>query len=107
MRLDVGESAAEEFFGPIDGQRLDLVDELASAVVSAPGVAFGVLVRENRSLSRQYGLGHDVLRRDQFNLMLLTFQFAIDRSKDSMIERSASDRLVKIHATYPFNIPER
>ena len=46
VRLDVGVLGAEELLGPVDGQLLDLVDDLAAAVVALAGIALGVLVGE-------------------------------------------------------------
>ena len=37
MRLHVGVLGAEELLGAVDGELLDVVDEVAAAVVAAPG----------------------------------------------------------------------
>ncbi len=51
MGLHVGELAAEQLAGALDGQVLDDVDLLAAAVVALAGVAFSVLVGEHRAHS--------------------------------------------------------
>ena len=54
VRLHVGVLGAEEVFGPLDGQGLDLVDDLAAAVVAVARVAFGVLVGEHAAHRLQH-----------------------------------------------------
>ena len=49
VRLDVRVLGAEQLLRAVDRELLDLVDELAAAVVAAPGIALGVLVREDAS----------------------------------------------------------
>ena len=46
VRLHVGVVGAEERLGTIAGEVLDLVDDLAAAVVALAGKALGVLVGE-------------------------------------------------------------
>ena len=53
VRLDVGVLGAEELLGAVDGEPLDLVHDLAAAVVALAGQPLGVLV------------GHDVGHRLQ------------------------------------------
>ncbi len=78
MRLDVDEFRAEQLFRARDRQIFGDVDKLAPAVVASAAVPFGVFVGQNRSLRLQNGFGHDVFRRDQFDLVLLTAQFLDD-----------------------------
>ena len=47
VRLHVGVVGAEQFLGTLDGQRLDVVDVLAAAVVALARIALGVLVRQH------------------------------------------------------------
>ena len=77
--LHVGEAAAEQLLGALDGQLLDDVDVLAAAVVAPAGIAFGVLVGEDAAGRLEHGLGDDVLRRDQLDLMLLAAELLADR----------------------------
>ena len=44
MRLHVGPGGAEELLRTLDGEAFHLVDELATAVVAATGVAFGIFI---------------------------------------------------------------
>ena len=74
MGLDVGEVAGKEFLCPLDGQRLGDIDEFAAAVVATAGVPFGIFVGQHRALCFEHRLGDDVLRSDQFDLVLLAMQ---------------------------------
>ena len=47
MRLNVGVDGAEELLHAVDRDGLDLVDELAAAVVALAGIALGVLVGQH------------------------------------------------------------
>ncbi len=47
MRLHVGELGTEQLLGPIAGQVFDHVDVLATAVVPAARIAFGILVGQD------------------------------------------------------------
>ena len=49
VRLDVGVFGAEQRLGPLDGDRLDVVDHQVAAVVALAGIALGVLVGEHRT----------------------------------------------------------
>jgi hypothetical protein len=87
VRLDVGVAGAEQLLGPLDGERLDLVDEFAAAVVALARIALGVLVGQDRALGLQHRLGDDVFRCDQFDLVLLTTQLQTDPIEDVAVRR--------------------
>ena len=57
MRLHVRVLGAEQLLGPVDGQLLGHVDELAAAVVAPARVALGVLVGEDGALGLEHGRG--------------------------------------------------
>ena len=78
MRLDVGELAAEQLLGAVDGQLLGHVHELAAAVVAPARIAFGVFVGEHAALRLEHGGGDDVLARDQLDAVLLAGELAPD-----------------------------
>ena len=46
VRLDVRVLRPEQRAGPVDRELLDLVDELAAAVIALAGIAFSIFVRE-------------------------------------------------------------
>ena len=55
VRLHVGEAAAEQLLGAVDGELLDDVDVLAAAVVAPAGIALGVLVGEHAAGRFEHG----------------------------------------------------
>ena len=82
VRLDVGVVRAEQLLGPVDGELLHDVHILAAAVVALAGVALGVLVGQHRPLRFEHGAGDDVLRRDQFQLVVLPAFLFLDGGID-------------------------
>ncbi len=78
VRLHVGEAAAEDLARAVDGQALGAVDLGAAAVVAAAGVAFGVLVGQDRALGVEHGGGDHVLARDQLDAVLLPGELGAD-----------------------------
>ena len=82
VRLHVGVLGTEELFGASDRELLDLVHDLAAAVVALPGQALGVLVREHRADGLQYGRPGEVLRRDQLELIALARELRVAEASD-------------------------
>ena len=68
MRLDVRVVGAEERLRPVDRELLELVDDLAAAVVAAAGIALRVLVRRDRADGLEDRRPREVLGRDQLDL---------------------------------------
>ena len=85
MRLHVGMPRAEQLLGPLDGQALDLVDELTAAVIPLPGIAFGVLVRQHAADRLQHRRTDEVLRRDQLDPVSLPTLLTRDRPRNLCI----------------------
>ena len=75
MRLNIGVLRAEELLGPLDGERLDLVDILAAAVIARAGIALGILVGQVTSHGLKHSLTDKVLRGDQLDMVPLALQF--------------------------------
>ena len=86
MRLDVGVVGAEQFLGAVDGQLLDHVDVLATAVVALARIAFGVLVGEHRTLGFHHRRAGVVLRGDQLDVVFLTLGFLLHGSEEIGVE---------------------
>ena len=69
--LNVGVFRAVEAADALDGQRLDLVHDLAAAVVTRSGIALGVFVGQNRTHGFHHLVADEVLRSDQLDAMHL------------------------------------
>ena len=76
VRLHIGVIGVEQRLGVVSGERLDLVDELASGVVAHVGRALGVLVAEPVAHGEQHGGRCVVLAGDQLELAALIPKFS-------------------------------
>src|SRR5437016_1413289 len=77
---------AEELLDAFDRARLDLVDELATAVVAPAGVPLRVLVRQDGPLRFPHRPGNEVLRRDELETLVLPLLFVADPAGDVRID---------------------
>ncbi len=75
MRLHVHVLGPEETLEPVAGEVLDLVHELAAAVVPPARIALGVLVREHAPHRLHDGRAREVLTGDHLEAFLLTHLF--------------------------------
>ena len=82
VRLHVRVLGAEQLLGAIDRQLLDLVHDLAAAVVALSRQSLGVLVRERRPHRLEHGRRHEVLARDQLEPVLLPARLVVDQRGD-------------------------
>ena len=99
IRLHVGEAAAEQPHGPLDGERLGDVDELAAAVIAPARIALGVFVGHHRALRLEHGARDDVLGGDQLDLVALPAELLARwraRSRDRDRRGSAEKKLFDI-----------
>ena len=78
MGLHIGEAAVEQPLGAVDRQLLDNIDVLAAAIIAAPGIAFRVFVGEERAGRVKHRPGHDILRGDQLDFVLLPLMLVLD-----------------------------
>ena len=74
VRLHVGVLGAVESLGPLDGQGLDLVHDLATAVVPGARIALGVLVGEHAPHRLEHGGRGEVLGGDELDVAPLPGQ---------------------------------
>ena len=86
MRLNVDVLGAEEFFGAFDREILHHVDEFTAAVIAAAGVAFCVLVGEDRAGRFQHGLVSEVFRSDQLQAVRLSPRLVLNRGIDFRVQ---------------------
>ena len=82
VRLDVGVLGAEERLGAVAGEVLDLVDDLAAAVVPLAGHALGVLVVEPGAERLEHRHRREVLRGDELEGLLLALQLRVEEGGD-------------------------
>src|SRR5258707_10027844 len=85
MRLHIGERTTEQALCPVDGEPFGDVDELATAIVAAPRIAFRVLVGQYRALRLKYRARHNIFARNQLDLRLLANMLVIDRRRQLRI----------------------
>ena len=90
VRLDVDVVSAEDGLGALDGQLLDDVDVLATAIPAAAGIAFGVLVRQHGALRLADGAGGEILAGDQLDVLGLAALLGGDRGGDCGVDLSQS-----------------
>ena len=74
---------AEERLRALARELLDLVDDLAAAVVALAGVALGVLVRRRRADRLEHARPGEVLGRDQLDLAALPLELAPEQCRRS------------------------
>src|SRR5690625_2267211 len=78
VRLHVRPLRAEQLLQPVDRQLLDLVDDLAAAVVALARVPLGVLVGEHAAGCGEHGGGDEVLGGDQFESVTLPLELLLE-----------------------------
>jgi hypothetical protein len=86
MRLHVCVLGAEELLRPVDRRLLDLVHDLAAAVVAPTGIPLRVLVRGDAPDRLEDARPSEVLRRDELDLTPLALELATDQLGDIGID---------------------
>ena len=86
VRLHVRVLGAEERLRPVDRELLDLVDDLAAAVVAAARVTLGVLVRRHAPDRLEHGRPGEVLRGDQLDRPALALELAPDQLDEVRVD---------------------
>ena len=79
MRLHVGILGSVELAQAVDSQLLDPIDDLAAAVVTGAGIAFGVFVGQHRPHCLHDLVADIVFRGDQLDAFRLPPLFAFDQ----------------------------
>ena len=82
VRLHVRVLGAEQLLRAVARELLDLVDDLAAAVVALARVALGVLVRRHRADGLEHARPREVLGRDQLDLAALPLELAAEQLGD-------------------------
>ena len=82
MWLHVRVLRAEQILRAVDGELLDLVDDLAAAVVPLARISLRVLVGGDGADRFEDGRPREVLRRDQLDLAALPVELAAEQTRD-------------------------
>jgi hypothetical protein len=80
--LHVGVLSAEDLFGAVAGEVLDHVGVLASTVVAASRIAFGVLVGEDGACGFEHGAADEVFRGNHLKAFVLAADFGVNGGGD-------------------------
>ena len=80
--LHVGVLGREDLFGAIAGEVLDHIGILASAVIAASRIAFGIFVGEDRGSGFEDGAADEVLGGDHLEAFVLAADFGVDGGGD-------------------------
>src|SRR5207245_1959490 len=86
VRLHVRMLGAEQRLRPVDRKLLDLVDDLAAAVIAFVRQPLRVLVGERGTLRLQHRLGDEVLAGDQLQPLRLPLRLFADEARDLGID---------------------
>ena len=92
MGLHIGEAAAEQPTGALDGNPLDNVHIDGAAVIAVAGQALDGLVGEEGSLHLEHGAAYDVLGSDQFDHVALAATLVRQGLCDGGIARPQAGR---------------
>ncbi len=91
VRLHVRVLGAEELLRAIDRELLDLVDDLAAAVVALARQSLGVLVGERRPHRLEHGRRDEVLARDELEpVALARVSSSMSAAISGSVSRSAA-----------------
>ena len=77
VRLNVGVSSTEKLLCALDGEAFCHVNKFATTVVTLAGVAFGVLVGENRTLRFEHCTRNEVLGGNHLEEVALATEFVL------------------------------
>ncbi len=82
VRLHVRMVGTEQFLHPLDGKRLDIVDDRVAAVVALARVALGVLVGEHRTRRAHHVGRGEVLAGDELQARVLADALLLEEVED-------------------------
>lgn len=74
--------ALEELFRTLNGERFDLVDIFAAAIIATARIAFGIFVGEDRATGFKHRARGDVFRGDQLDLVALAAQLLANPTRN-------------------------
>ena len=81
MRLHIGEAAAENRLGAVNGELFHDIHVFAAAVVTPARIALGIFIRQHRALGLQDRTRDNIFRGNELYLALLALQLVRQRCK--------------------------
>ena len=97
--LNVCVLTAEELLGSLDRECLDLIDHIASAVITFSGVSFSIFIGQRTSHRGHNSFAGPVLGSDQLDMVVLSLNLFFNGSRDFRI--CHSNFIDRIHLTPP------
>src|SRR5262245_40982069 len=85
MRLHVDVIGVEELLGAIDRRSFDDVGKFTSSIIAFARITFGIFIGEDRTGGLEHSFGNEVLRRNQFEPLMLPAGFVLNRSENFRI----------------------
>src|SRR5690349_1279471 len=82
MRLHIGVLGMKELLGAVTRQVLYNIGEFTAAVITLPGITFGVFVGEDTTSGLENSLRREILTRDQFETSVLAVDFMLNGAED-------------------------
>src|SRR5207253_1515185 len=86
VRLHIGVLGAKKSFGAVAGQVFDDIGILAAAVIAPAGIAFGVLIGEDRAHGLEHRLADKIFRGNQLQAFVLAGDFLVNGGGDRRID---------------------
>ena len=83
--LHVSILGTEQFANAVDGQLLNLVHYLATAIVAMTGITLGILVGQIAAHSFHYLIADEILRSNQFDTFQLTLMLFLNELKNGVV----------------------
>jgi hypothetical protein len=83
--LNVGILSTEKFANAVDSKLLNLVDYLATTIVTVARITLGILVGKVRSHGFHNLVAYEVLTRNQLNAFQLALMLFLNQLKDCVV----------------------
>ena len=83
--LHVCPACTEDLLQTIDGELLDLIDNLTTTIITLAGQTLGILVGKHRTHGLEHLVADDILGGNQFNTLHLTLTLLGNQVKDHIV----------------------
>ena len=82
MRLHIGILCIEEFLDAFNGERFNLVDNAATAIIAFTRITLGIFIGQPRPHGTHHFVADKVFRRNEFNTAQLALVLLLNERKD-------------------------